>query len=132
MSHDITLSNMREMIKINEIRVFQGIAMTRLSKKLNKCGFSRELVQYLLDMVHICEDNGSHFLDINLSKDVYPKLGEQYGVTDKVIKKRVYEELRRYKDVCKPKYATQISRAFDYKGKLTVKKLLILVLMSLR
>lgn len=123
---------MREMITISEKKVFQGIAMTRLSKKLYKCGFSRELVQYLLDMVHICEDKKSHFLDINLSRNVYPQLGELYGVTEKVAKRMVYEELRRFNNTCKPKYCTLISRTFDYKGKLTVKKLLILLLMSLR
>ena len=93
---------------------------------LNKLNLKGDLRYYILDAVEYLVDNDISFLDINLEGDIYPFLAEEYGLSFKTIKTKMIRSLNEHKKE-NPKL---INKYFKTSSKITVKKLLILILLE--
>lgn len=95
---------------------------------LNSLKFTGELRKYLQDTLTYLIENEISFLEINLRKDIYPYLGSLYGLSDLTVKTKMIKMLNKYNEDNKKVF----KRYFETDCKITVKKLLTLMLIELK
>lgn len=95
---------------------------------LNNLKFTGELRKYLEDTLNYLVENEISFLEINLRKDIYPYLGSLYDLSDLTVKTKMIRMLNKYNEDNKK----AIKRYFKTDSKITVKKLLTLMLIELK
>lgn len=101
------------------------MTVKQLVKKLKIHG---DLKTYIIDSIEFFKDNGIEPLTINLQKDLYPYLSGKYGTTENGVKSKFIRELKKFNE----DNPLTIKSYFGVTHKITVKKLLILILMNIK
>lgn len=93
---------------------------------LKKLKITGDLKKYLVDSVEYCKKEKVDPLGVNLQSKIYPYLSNKYDITEIAIKCRFIKALKDFnKDNLKV-----IQDYFDVHHKITVKKLIILLLLN--
>lgn len=95
---------------------------------LNKLKIKGELRIYVKDSYDYIKKNKICYLDINLTKDIYPYLGEKYELSETSVKTRFIRMLQEFNQ-CEP---NPIKEYFGVKSKITIKRLLTLISIELK
>lgn len=93
---------------------------------LRKLKISGDLKKYLVDSVEYCKKQKIDPLGVNLQSKVYPYLANKYEITEVAMKCRFIKALREFNK----ENADIIQNYFEVHHKITVKKLIILLLLN--
>lgn len=93
---------------------------------LNKLEIKGDLRYYLIDAIEYLIENQTSFLDVNLEGDIYPYLAETYNLNYTTIKTKMIRSLCDHNKETK----NLINKYFKVNSKITIKKLIILILLE--
>lgn len=93
---------------------------------LRKLKISGDLKKYLVDSVEYCKKQKVDPLGVNLQSKVYPYLANKYDISEIAMKCRFIKALKEFNK----ENAAVIQDYFEVHHKITVKKLIILLLLN--
>lgn len=96
--------------------------------KLKKIGLNDFSILCILESVKLCRRKRIHILDINMKKVVYPYLGNKFNKAATTVESLLIDDI---KNVWSNNKAS-ISKILKYKNKPTTKKLIALMLLSIK
>lgn len=99
-----------------------------ITQLLNELKFTGDLKLYLKDAYQHIKKEKICYLDINLQSDIYPYLAYKHGLSETTMKTKFIRLLHDYNE----ENQNIIKDYFKVSSKITVRKLLILILSELK